>query len=216
MVKNRSLYPMVPLFLMFVLQWSYAGQGDREPFPKQRMDEIKRLYGFDKWAGKVKTPDRRVEKLGIDPNFFDGISRKTRVFTPDPNRSKELDLNVVDRDTGLEVSIELVMANDPMAAHVDVIKFLSLSTFPGPISKRVDPNDPNDPHNVGDVCFVPIRPWIPAKSKKPVIRDLVFCRNNVFVVLRNSGDETKEVYPDLGKIAVLIDRRLKEISKPTK
>jgi hypothetical protein len=107
----------------------------------------------------------------------------------------------------------MFVTSDPTTAHFDIIKFLSLSAFPGPVAKRVNPNDPNDPLNVGDVCFVPIRPWIPGKSEKPVIRDLVFCRNNVCVVLRNSGDETRKSYPDLAKIALLIDRRLKEMSK---
>jgi hypothetical protein len=213
---NEIACSIVALLLTPAFQSSCAGRENAGIAPKRHMDMIRRVYEFDKWAGKVKVPDRRVSKLEIDPNFFNGIATKTRVFTAEPNRASELDLNMADRDSGLNVSVDITVTTSPEKAHSYIISYLSVVTIPAPAFRRVDPNDPNDSLNIGDVCFVPIESWVPRNSRRPVIRTLMFCRNNVFVILRNSGDETKEVYPDLCKIALLIDRRLKETSKPTK
>jgi hypothetical protein len=213
---NGITSSLVALFMIPAFQSSCAGQEGAGIAPKQHVDAIKRVYEFDKWAGKVKVRDKRVNSLEMDPNFFNSIGTKARVFTAEPNRASELNLNMTDKESGLQVNISITVTASPEKAHNNIIDYLSVVANPPPAYKRIDPNDPNDQFNVGDVCFVPIESWVPRNSKRPVIRTLMFCRNNVFVILRNSGEETKEVYPDLGKIALLIDRRLKEISKPTK
>ena len=211
---GRNWHLSIALIMISLLQHSCAAQENRDPVPPERMEEIKQVYGFNEWVGRVKVPERAIRTLSIDPNFLDVVSSETTVFTPEQRRAKELGLAMIDANTGLNVDVHITAASDPLTAHTSIIRFLSLVTFPPPVYRRVDPNDPNDPLNIGDVCFVPIRPWIPEKSKEPVIRTLLFCRDNVFVVLRNSGDETKEVYPDIEQIARLIDQRLQALAKP--
>ncbi len=206
-----SVYLWTFLFALPLSQCSYARQGNAGASPSARVDATKRMYDFEKWGGKVKIPNRRIERLNIDPNLFTAVSAKTTIFAAEPNR---VSLKMADKDSGLDVSIDIGVTDSPQTAHMRIITSLSYVTRPGRVDRRVDPNDPNDPLNIGDVCFVPADPWIPEKSKKPVLRSLMFCRDNTFVRLQNSDDETREVYPDLGRIALLIDRKLKEISRP--
>jgi hypothetical protein len=54
------------------------------------MDEVKRLYEFDKWAGKVKTSGQKIEKLGIDPNFLMPFPRRREYLLPMPIEPRNL------------------------------------------------------------------------------------------------------------------------------
>ncbi len=210
--KKYSIFLSL-IYFAFVFQICCASESEG-PVPKESIDRLKKIYEYDKWAGKVKDPNKRIDKLEIDPNFFDSISKKHTIFTNTKDRERQLDLNIIDKNTGLEVSIDICVANDPIKAHNTIINHLSLITAPPPVFKMVDANDPNTSLNkLGDVCFIPISQWIPEKSKKQVIRTILFCRNNVSVTLRNSNDETKSEYPDLGEIARLIDKKLIAISK---
>ena len=122
-------------------------------------------------------------------------------------------MSILEKKTSLNVDIDIAIKGDALSAHNCLINHISLSAKTLPVYKRIDPDDPNEKLNIGDVCFIPIDPWLPKKSKKTVIRDLVFCRNNVVVVIRNTNDEDKEDYPDLGKIALFIDNKLKQLLK---
>jgi hypothetical protein len=205
---KRSILMSV-LFFESVFQICCASES-QGPLPKDNMDRIKKVYEFEKWAGKVKNQNLRIEKLEIDPNIFDIFSSGKRIIRVN---SKEITLSFKDKKTDLDVKIDILLCSDSNEAHKNIIEFLSVSSAVPPTAKRINPNEPNNPLNIGDVCFVPINQWFPGKSKKPALYDLIFTRNNAFVILRNSNDETKEEYPDLGEIAKFIDKKLIVISK---
>lgn len=180
---------------------------------KEHIDGIKKLHKFSEWAGKTKMVDRKIDKLLMDEDFFKTFSKETRIYTKKNKREKQLNLKTCDIATGLDVSIDIGVCDNPEVAHELMMRGIAMATAPPPVYKRADPNDPNDPLNIGDVCFGPARPWIPAKCDKPVLRSLKFCRNNVLVHLRNSLPEGAKEYPDLRQIAFLIDEKLKALSK---
>jgi hypothetical protein len=196
------------IFTISNLQICCAGE-TQGPIPKEDMDRIKKIYGFDKWVGKVKDKNKTVEKLDIDPNYFDSISKGKKLIRV---KSEEWTISIKDKKTDLDVEIDISVVKDEMAAHTNVINFLALCTAPPPVCKRIDPNDPNNPLNIGDACFT-FAHKASQKNKKEILRILMFCRNNVNVMLRNLDDDTKTDYPDLGEIARFIDKKLIAISK---
>jgi hypothetical protein len=201
----------VIIYSSHFLQICCAGES-QGPLPKEDMDRMKKIYEFDKWAGKVKVPNKRVDKLEIDPNYFKTLSKEIKIDTAMTEKERRLVFNIVDKDTDLSVDIDIAVVKDELTAHTNILNFLSLCTALPPVCKRIDPNDPNNPLNIGDACFV-FGHKVNQKNNKGVISILMFCRNNVNVMLRNSDDDTKTEYPDLGEIARFIDKKLIEISK---
>jgi hypothetical protein len=211
MVKSKNILIVliaVIIYYSYFLQFCCAGEPN-VPLPKEYMDGIKKIYEFDKWAGKVKEQNKTIEKLEIDPNYFDSISKEKKIIRA---ISDEWTLSIKDKKTDLDVKIDIAVVKDELTAHTNVLNYLSLCTATPPVCKRIDPNDPNNPLNIGDACFV-FGHKVNQKNNKGVISILMFCRNNVNVMLRNSDDDTKSEYPDLGEIARFIDRKLIEISK---
>jgi hypothetical protein len=190
---------MVSSACVILLQSAYGKENDKaKDLLQEHANRIKKVYDFNAWAGKVKIVNKRIDKL--EPNFLDAFSEKTKIYT--------------DKKTGLGVDIDIGIKEDAMAAHAGIINFFAVCAAPPPVYKRADPNDPNNPLNIGDVCFYPIRPWIPKKCGKPVLRSLIFCRNNVLVLLRNFDGEDEKEYPNLREIALFIDRKLLDSLKP--
>ena len=210
--KLPDFFIAVILISLAVWQQSCSGEARSDPL-KERIDGIKKLHKFGEWAGKTKQKDRRIDKLIMDEDFFKTFSKETKIYTKKGERAKHLSLKIRDIHTGLDVDIIIGVMESPLVAHEKTIRGIAMATAPPPVCKRADPNDPNDPLNIGDVCFGPARPWIPAKCDKPVLRELRFCRNNVLVHLRNSFPKDAKNYPDLRKIALLIDEKLKALSK---
>jgi len=211
---NKNINFICILVLTFVLS-THCWGNEKGALSKERVEKIKKAYEFDKWAGKVKIKDRSIEKLNIDPNYFNIFSKKTIIYSKKADRNKSMNVKIIDKKTDLEVDIDIGLFKDPLAAHNSIVNYMTTISYPFPALKRIEPNDPNNPLNIGDVCFVPGY-WMPEKSKKPVLRTLIFYRNNVSVFLRNTNDETKEEYPDLVDIARSIDKKLIEISEPKK
>ena len=196
-----------------------SAQSCRKSKPKmnpldEHVERVKKLHSFEMWAGKTKMVDANVDKLTIDEEFFAGFSRETTIYTKESERGKGLNVKIRDIATGLDVDIDIGVLDSPLVAHERVIRGLAGAALPPPIYKRADPTDPNDPLNIGDVCFGPARPWIPEKCDEPVLRSLIFSRNNILVHLRNSLPDGATEYPDLREIALLIDQKLKAMSKP--
>jgi hypothetical protein len=210
--KLPDFFLAVILISLAVWQQNCSG-GTKSDLLKARIDGIKKIHKFSEWAGETKMVGRKIDKLIIDEEFFKTFSKETRIYTKKSKREKELSLKILDIATGLDVSIDIGVCYSPRVAHELMIRGIAMATAPPPVYKRADPNDPNDPLNIGDVCFGPAKPWIPAKCEKPVLRSLMFCRNNVLVHLRNSFPKDTKNYPDLRKIALLIDEKLKALSK---
>jgi hypothetical protein len=181
---------------------------------EQHVESVKKPHSFETWAGKTKMVDANVDKLTIDEEFFARFSRETTIYTEESERGKGLNVKIRDIATGFDVDIDIGVLDSPLGAHERVIRGVAEAALPPPVYKRANPNDPNDPLNIGDVCFGPARPWIPDNCDEPVLRRLYFCRNNVLVQLTNSLPEGAKQYPDLRKIALLIDGKLKAMSKP--
>jgi hypothetical protein len=198
---------------LVVLTGVWAGAEERASKTRRNLWEEnvegwKKYFKFEEWGGKTKGEGREVEKLCMDESFFNIFSRETKIYSEKTNKDKHLNVTIRDLASDLDVSIVVGVLESPLIAHERMIRGMCMATAPGPNYKRADPNDPNDPLNIGDVCFGPARPWIPKESGKEVLHSLRFCRNNVLVHLRNSLTDDAETYPDLRRIALLIDAKL--------
>jgi len=181
--------------------------GDKGPW-KRHIRRVKDAYRFQDWAGKTKMLNKEIRELRISPDAFRAISSKTTVSPSGLTKARSVNLYVLDSSSQLNVRAYMGVFGTVAQAHESVISHFARCTAPMPVYRRVDPTDATDPlHEIGDICFVPSTPWV-ARNGKPVLRSLLFCRNNVSVILRPELPDDAGLYPDLGKLALLIDAEL--------
>ena len=163
-------------------------------------------YAFEQWGGKTKLAGL-VPALKFDAQTFANLGAatvihvNTRQFGATIRRDAETPV--------LEVSI--IRLESALAVHEAIIRDLSGEVEPPPTYQR---QTAAELAQVGDVCFVPIRKWVPKGTDKPVHRRLLFARNNIYVTL-GQWEEGKKTYWDLGAVAGQIDKLLLDwLSKP--
>ena len=219
-IRNCGIWKCLVFSLfvtIFLLQDAHC---QTEKKPADRQDKfiamVNKAYRVKAWKGKTKEQYETLDRTGMDAKFFSKFSKKTTIHTKKSERDKILSLRIQDIASDLPVKIKVHTAESPSAAHEMMIKNMALATAPLPVYQQADPNDPNDPMNIGDVCFYPVTSWVPKQYGEPVLRELRFCRNNLFVHLQNFTGEDSPKYPDLQNVALLMDEKILDISKPKK
>jgi hypothetical protein len=102
------------------------------------------------------------------------------------------------------ISISISRLESPSAAKEAMVSYWAVCSAPLPMFKQAEERPLSE---VGDVCYVPTREWVPEEGTEPVLKMVMFCRNNVYVRLGQSVRGTQQPW-DLAPIAKRIDDRL--------
>jgi len=195
---------------VFVLKLCGYTQSESGEGPEVHLQRVKDLHKFNEWAGSVKIPGMKIEKLALKEEDFRQYGA-IKISTPEELRDKKLNVKILgDPETG-DVLVWIRPQASPLAAQESLMQSIALATAPLPNYKKAEKGSKND---VGDVCFYPVRVWIPKETSQPVIRRLYFTRNNVLVCIINDH-EGKSHYLDTLKLAIFIDEKLiKQLQPP--
>jgi len=164
--------------------------------------KMKEPYRFAEWGGKVKRPGL-VGALDLDPNDFADLLGVDPA--PVPRLAKEeLQLRARRPNESAHIRGQIYRSESALAAHLAILDYFGACSAMPPVFKRVTQGPLAD---VGDVCFVPVRDWIPKGQDAPVLGIVAFARNNVYVSLHQHV-EGKQAPWDLVALAKRIDARL--------
>jgi hypothetical protein len=196
-----------------------AKQTLNNPFPVQaiplaeRIDayvgKVNKRLGFDNWKGKTNIGGKTVDRLDIDEDFFSKFSKNTRIDTPEEARGHKIGAKLIEA-SGVEVEVDIDVAEDPTAAQEKMLRLMSLNGMPADYEK-CDPNDPDEQIKVGDVCFKFHPSTIHGTRGNLIYHKVFFCRNNVSVYLRTAYATDPKQDARLPAMASLIDEKLQAL-----
>jgi len=189
------------MFLCFSLLSSVLSYAES---PVDQIDQIKKAYNFEAWAGNVKTNISISNIEGFNNDLQSKLKKQTQLFTPEKETDKHVSLKILEDNIMSGADIDLGIFSSAREAQDAPFKGFSTHSRKPEYTLAIKKSD----YDIGDMCLYNMAsnlpPGIKQISNRPFIGRLYFTRGNVAVKIINNAEPEKE-YLDILAIAKLID-----------
>lgn len=200
-IRRAITMLMACCFGLLSVNLVYAGM------PDDRIEQIKKEYKFDTWAGNVKTSISVSSLKGFNRALAMVIKKQMKIFTPENEADQRLSLELVEDEMTSGAHIYLVVLASAREAQEEPFKeFVAHSRKPDYTLAAS-----NTDYDVGDMCLYNLATNTPTGivqiAGRPFIGRLYFSRGNVAVKIINNAKPGK-TYIDILSLAKEIDALL--------